>query len=170
MIQNVSQLLIPSGTKRRSGQKNLGVLFAVLHDTGNPGSTALGNAKYYTDSCNEIEASAHVFIDDKDIIEVIPLDEKAWHVMYGTPTDNIMFGDDANDVAVGIEACYGGTINSSLVWRNVTLYLRELMHEYHLRNYHFVGHFMLDPGRKTDPQNFLKFCGKTWMDLMVELA
>ena len=36
----------------------------------------------------------------------VPLDEKAWHVIYDTPTDNYYFGDDANDAAFGGELCY----------------------------------------------------------------
>ena len=36
----------------------------------------------------------------------MPLDEKAWHVIYDTPTDNYYFGDDANDAAFGGELCY----------------------------------------------------------------
>lgn len=46
-------------------------------------------------------ASAHFFVDDKECIICVPLDEKAWHVLYDTPTDNYYFGDDANDAAFG---------------------------------------------------------------------
>ena len=51
-------------------------------------------------------ASAHFFVDDKECIICVPLDEKAWHVLYDTPTDNYYFGDDANDAAFGGELCY----------------------------------------------------------------
>ena len=44
------------------------VRFIVSHDTGNPGSNAIGNRDYF----NEIQpkASAHTFIDDKTILEM----------------------------------------------------------------------------------------------------
>ena len=49
-----------------------GVRFIVAHDTGNPGSTAAANVKYYERSRNEMSASAHIFVDDKEIVECIP--------------------------------------------------------------------------------------------------
>ena len=45
--------------------------------------------------------NAHFFVDDKECIINVPIDEKAWHVLYDTPTDNYYFGDDANDVHLG---------------------------------------------------------------------
>ena len=36
-------------------------------------------------------ASAHFFVDDKECIINVPIDEKAWHVLYDTPTDNYYF-------------------------------------------------------------------------------
>ena len=69
------------------------VKFIVAHDTGNPGSTAQNNVSYYEKTNNETEASAHIFIDDKEIIECIPAltsnkPEKAWHVRYNQSQDN----------------------------------------------------------------------------------
>ena len=52
-----------------------------------------------------IVASAHIFVDDKECIVCIPVTEKAWHVLYNTPTDNQWYNADANnDVAFGVEA------------------------------------------------------------------
>ena len=78
-------------------------IFAVYHDTGNPGSTAQQNVDYYKNTYDidwATTASAHFFVDDKECIICVPLDEKAWHVIYDTPTDNYYFGDDANDAAL----------------------------------------------------------------------
>ncbi len=74
--------------------------FIVSHDTGNPGSNAIGNRDYF----NELQpkASAHTFIDDKTILEIIPINEVAYHVRYGVPTDNDLYGYDANK-AVALE-------------------------------------------------------------------
>ena len=49
-----------------------GVKFVVAHDTGNPNSTAGQNVAYYEQSRNELSASAHLFVDDREIIECIP--------------------------------------------------------------------------------------------------
>jgi N-acetylmuramoyl-L-alanine amidase len=94
-------------SKRRSGLPLGPVRFIVLHDTGNPGSSANGNVRYYENSRNLIEASAHLFVDDKEIVECIPAllepPEKAWHVVKNVTLDNEMFGANANDAAIGIE-------------------------------------------------------------------
>ena len=44
--------------------------------------------------------SAHTFIDDKTILEIIPINEVAYHVRYGVPTDNDLYGYDANKAAI----------------------------------------------------------------------
>ena len=86
---------LTSPSKRRSGLRmSPGVRFIVAHDTGNPGSTAANNVSYYERSRNEISASAHLFVDDKEIIECVPAltdtPEKAWHVLYKVQTDDQM--------------------------------------------------------------------------------
>ncbi len=102
---------LPKPSKRRSGlAMSPGVRFVVAHDTGNPNSSAAANVKYYENSAQEQSASAHLFVDDHEILECIPavlgVPEKAWHVLYNTPTDNQLFGFNANDAAIGVEYCY----------------------------------------------------------------
>jgi len=164
---------LPTKTKRRSGIKNLGVKFVVVHDTGNPNSTAQGNVNYYKNSANTQEASAHVFIDDKDIIICVPLDEKAWHVLYNVPTDNKMFGADANDKAIGVELCYfpNDKAKSLEAYKKYVWFNAWLAYTYKLNpKTSFVGHHILDPARKTDPANALKFIGKTYQNLLDDIV
>lgn len=54
---------------------------------GNLGSTARNNRDYFNNQ--QPSASAHVFIDDQEILVIIPLDEKAYQVQYGTRMDNL---------------------------------------------------------------------------------
>jgi N-acetylmuramoyl-L-alanine amidase len=145
----------------RSGLKNYGIRFIVSHDTGNAGSTAHGNRSYFNNS--QPLASAHTFIDDKYILEIVPLWEKAWHVMYDKPTDNRMFGDDANDVAIGVELCWGGDIDFNKAYQRYVWYHAYLCDKYNLDpRKHIVSHKTLDPQRKTDPENALNRYGVTW--------
>lgn len=107
---NVRFDLLPIGT-RRSGQKMIGgkPTFLVAHDTGNINTTAQNNVDYYKNSYNidiNLTASAHIFVDDKEAIICVPTTEKAWHVLYGATQDNIWYGIDANDGAIGVEICY----------------------------------------------------------------
>lgn len=170
---NIIQKYIPIGTKRRSGQKILGVKFVVAHDTGNDKSTALQNVSYFINSANEMEASAHTFIDDKEIIECIPQTEKAWHVRRNVTKDNEMFGVDSNDYSIGVELCFfsNDLERSRKAYNNYVQYIKALCVKYKLDpTKHVVGHYTLDPGRRTDPLNAFKHIGKTWADFIVDLT
>lgn len=145
----------------RSGKNNLGVKFIVAHDTGNPGSTARANRLYFHN--HQPWASAHTFIDDKEILEIVPLWEKAWHVQYQKPKDNEMFGDDANDIAVGVELCYGGSIDFKQAYDRYVWYHAYLCKTFNLDpSKDIVSHATLDPGRRTDPHNALNQNGIKW--------
>jgi N-acetylmuramoyl-L-alanine amidase len=147
--------------KARSGKQIDKVKFIVAHDTGNPGSTAYANRKYFND--HQPAASAHTFIDDKYILEIIPLYEKAWHVQYQKPYDNRLFGDDANDAAIGVELCWGGNINFEEAYKRFVWYHAYLCDAFNLDpRKHIVGHYTLDPERRTDPINAFKRYGITW--------
>lgn len=160
---------LPIG-KRRSGAKLLKVGFVVGHDTGNKNSTARNNADYYRRTYNEFSQSAHVFVDDEEAIELVPLNEKAWHVIYDVTSDNKQYGDDANDIALGIELCYFDDKERTLnAYRNYVDIIAGWMKTYNLEIDDFTGHFKLDPNRRTDPVNALKTIGKEWDDLVNDL-
>ena len=164
---DITRDYIPYG-QSRSGYSIDGHIFLVAHDTGNGGSTAQGNVNWFHG--NPVNASAHTFIDDVNIIEDIPLDEKAWHVRYNVNADNRRFGDDANDVAIGVELCYGGNIDFEEAYRKYVWYLAYLCDKYGINpKTNIVGHSDLDPGRKTDPQNALHRYGKTFAGLIRDI-
>lgn len=175
MKYEITKQYLTSGSKRRSGIKMNRVRFLVAHDTGNPGSTAKNNVDYYERSKNEMSASAHIFVDDKQIIECIPFltgkPEKAWHVIYDVETDNKIFGDDANDVAGGIELCFGKQINLQEAYKRFVWVLAYACHVHALEPKSMItGHFLLDPKRKTDPKNTLAMLGKTMKELIQDVA
>lgn len=160
-------------SKRRSGQlMSPGVRFLVAHDTGNPGSSASANVRYYENSRNDMSASAHLFVDDREIIECIPAletatPEKAWHVLYNVRSDNQLFGHDANDAAIGVEYCYGGAIDADEAYRKYVWVLAYACHRFGLdAGRSIVGHFFLDPQRKTDPVTGLAHSRRTYEQLL----
>lgn len=156
---------LPIGT-RRSGQPltSKKPLFAVAHDTGNPHTTAQTNVNYYRNTYMEswaTVASAHIFVDDKECIVCIPVTEKAWHVIYNTPTDNQWYNADANDVAFGVEGSYfPGNIQRSR--KSLDNMARVLAY---LCNYWGIDYKTEVPGHqdiqadKIDPGNLLEACG-----------
>lgn len=152
----------------RSGESLSKVRFLVSHDTGNPGSTAYGNRNYFENS--NPSASAHTFIDDRYILEIIPLNEKAWHVRYNVSKDNQMFGDDANDAAIGIELCHGGKIDFQEAYSRYVWYHAYLCDKFDLTpKEDIVAHSTLDPSRRSDPQNALNRHGISWSDFIQDV-
>lgn len=152
----------------RSGQKISKVIFIVSHDTGNPGSTAYGNRNYFDKQ--QPSASAHTFIDDKYILEIIPLSEKAWHVRYNVTADNKRFGDDANDAAIGVEFCHGGKINFQEAYNRYVWYHAFLCDKFGLDPMkHIVAHSSLDPSRRSDPQSALRPRGISWNEFLADV-
>jgi N-acetylmuramoyl-L-alanine amidase len=167
----VTPRLLTKPSRRRSGQRLEAVRFLVAHDTGNPGSTAAQNVAYFERSRDEVSASAHLFVDDHDVLECVPAltqpPEKAWHVLYGVPTDNQLFGVDANDGAVGVEYCYGGAIDADEAYRRYVWLLALLCLRFDLDPAtRVVGHFFLDPRRKTDPVTGLADSRRTYEGLL----
>ena len=170
---------IPKPSRRRSGLLTNKIRFLVAHDTGNPASTAAQNVKYYIDTCNSVPkektASAHIFVDDKEILECVPAitatAEKAWHVLYSMPKDNELFNVNANDAAIGVEYCYGGNIDADKAYEKFVWVLAKLCYEFKLNpSKDIVGHFFLDPKRKTDPVTGLAHSRRTYEMLLRDVV
>jgi len=173
----INQRYLTKPSRRRSGNLiSSGVKFLVAHDTGNPGSKATGNVKWYERTRDRKSASAHIFVDDRQILECIPAiasspPEKAWHVLYSVPTDDQLFGYDANDTAIGIEYCYGGRIDDNEAYRKYIWVLAYACHRFGLDpNNSVVGHFFLDPHRRTDPVTGLAHSRRTYDQLLRDVA
>lgn len=173
--------LAPLGSKRRPGAKIQKMVFLVAHDTGNPGASARAHARWYQNDPNpppDKVSSAHLFVDDRDVIETVPSGliagsaaEIAYHVRYNVPTDNQMFGADANSAAIGVELCYGGTISPAETYSRYVWTLARLCVGHGLDPARrIVGHEVLDPGRKHDPSQGLKAIGKTYDGLIDDVA
>ena len=87
-----------------SNQKRPGTVYAkyhfkpqgiTIHNTGNPRSNALNERGWLTNPNNQRTASFHLAIDDVRVVEVIPLNELAWHC-----------GDFVgNNTTIGVEIC-----------------------------------------------------------------
>jgi N-acetylmuramoyl-L-alanine amidase CwlA len=153
--------------------------FFVAHDTGNEGATADGHFIYFN-GLTDRSASAQTFIDDVKILEIIPTGtgtdraEKAWHVIYDVTTDNSWFGDDANDVAIGVELCYGvakngKAINFKEAYARYVWYFAFLCYKFNKGTEKIIGHEHLDPKRKIDPSHALNKYGVTYAQFIEDV-
>jgi N-acetylmuramoyl-L-alanine amidase len=170
----ITQHLLPVHTKRRSGIPAHPIRFLVAHDTGNWGSTAAGNVHYYERSCQQISASAHIFVDDKQILECVPAltasPEKAWHVLYNCTEDKRRYKCSANDAAIGIEYCFGPNIIADEAYRRYVWVLAYACWRFKLDPAHdIVGHHFLDPNRKTDPVTGLAHSQRSYQQLLLDV-
>lgn len=174
---SITPLLAPLGSRRRPGRSIPDVKFIVAHDTGNAGASARGHARFYRNDPNpplNKVSSAHIFVDDEDIVETVPAltasPEQALHVLRSVPTDNLIFGVDANAAAIGVELCYGGTIDADAAYDRFVWTLATLCKTFNLDPAHrIVGHQVLDPERRSDPDNALSRSGRSYAQLLVDV-
>ena len=105
----------------------------ILHYIGNPGTTARQNASYFAQVNSQ--TSVHYIVDDGEIIEIIPPDQKS----YGTSSR------EHNERGIQIEMCHpdaSGKISETTL-DNVVWLCRELMERYGIteiiRHYDVTG-------------------------------
>lgn len=98
---------IPKNTpcNRRPGIYNQPTTLTI-HNTGNPTSTARNERGWLTNPSNPRQASFHIVVDQNEAIEVLPLDEVAWHAGDGNR--------DGNRRSIGIEICESGNYGQTL--------------------------------------------------------
>ncbi|MFC7371719.1 peptidoglycan-binding protein [Fictibacillus iocasae] len=155
----ITNMYIDSKWSQRPGGNRI-PRYSVAHDTGNPGSTARQNYRYF--NSQNLSASAHVFIDDKEILVIIPLNEKAFHVRQNV--------SDGNDWAIGVELCWGGAIQFEEAYKRYVWFFAYMCRQYNWNpDLQIKGHFQLDPSRRTDPVNALKRYGKTYAGFIADV-
>lgn len=90
------QELIPATSKNaRSGIK-MAAEYITIHNTGNPGASAKANSNYVRKQ-NGFK-SWHFTVDDKNIIQQLPINETGWHAGDGA-------SGPGNRKSIGIEIC-----------------------------------------------------------------
>lgn len=94
--------------------------YITFHNTANDASAA-SEIKYMNSNNNKV--SYHFAIDDKEVIQAIPVDRTAWHCGDGM--------GKGNTKSIGIEVCYsksGGT-RYSQAEDNAIKFIAQLLHE-----------------------------------------
>ena len=75
--------------------------YITIHSTGNPKSTAMNERAWLTNPNNNVTASWHICVDEKEAVEAIPLNEVAWHAGDGG-------SGTGNRRSISIEICESG--------------------------------------------------------------
>lgn len=120
------------------------IQYLVIHDVGTP-STAKNNADYFFGGNRG--ASAHYFVDDNEIWQVVEDSNGAWHVGDGNGQYGI-----ANTNSIGIEMCLpSGTVSAKTEQNTIEL-AKYLMNKYNIPLNRVVRHY--DASRKNCPAQF----------------
>lgn len=136
----------------------------VLHWTANPGASAENHQRYFNGSAikNKTYASAHIFVDSKEAICIIPLDEVAYHAndQYQRKSNGEVFrgvpelSPNANLVSIGVEMCVekDGSISPATIQRTANV-IAALCKAYKLNENDIVRHY--DVTHKPCPKPFI---------------
>lgn len=99
--------------------------YIVLHYTANNGDTALNNAKYFYDTYRG--ASAHYFVDENEIVQVVSDKNVAWHC----GSTSYVHSECRNTNSIGIEMC-------SRQYSDGTYYIKDEVRERSLELVHYL--------------------------------
>jgi len=136
------------------------IKFLVIHDTGNKNDSAAGNANYF--GGGNRSASAHYFVDDKEIVQVVEEGNAAWHCGDGHNKYGIH-----NHNSIGIEMCRKNNDVTEKTEENTIELIKSLMKKYNINIENVVRHY--DASRKLCPQSFSKTGWKRWTDFKIKL-
>lgn len=119
---NIKQDFIPKGRKNRPGYP-MTAKFITLHDTGNKAATAdaANHAKYLKgDTAANTPVSWHFTVDDKQIIQHMPITESGWHAGDGST-------GSGNRQSIGIEMCEHAGVDRVKVEANAAWLVAHLL-------------------------------------------
>lgn len=143
--------------------RNASIKYIVIHDVGQNNSTAKNNADYFGRNENQ-QASAHYFVDEKSIYQVVEDADTSWHCGDGRGAYGITNGN-----SIGIEMIVTNyAISASTINHTIDL-VKTLQKKYGIDNAHVVRHY--DASRKNCPQ-YLNKDGKWsgWTAFKAKLA
>jgi len=119
---NIIQDFIPKGKHNRPGVKII-PRFITVHDTANKakGADAKSHARYLKNGAGGREVSWHFTVDDREIIQHLPVNEMGWHAGDGRGPGNTQ--------SIGIEICENADGNRANAEANAVELIQYLMKE-----------------------------------------
>lgn len=144
--------------------KMLDVRAIVLHYTATPKASAKNERDYFNGTCVEQGryASAHLFVDKKEALLIMPLTEVAYHANDRSckipglrASAHYYLGGNANLCTIGVEMCVeaDGTIHADTITRTIQVVI-ELCKMYKLDAHDLLRHFDVTG----------KLCPAMWVD------
>lgn len=155
----INEKLIRYNYSDRQGQA---IKYIVIHDTGNTGNGADAEAHFkFFDRANR-GASAHYFVDDKQILRVIRDKEKSWHCGDGKGKYGI-----TNENSIGIEMCINSDGDFDKTYKSTISLVKYLMEKYNISLDRVVRHY--DASRKSCPNLMISNNWSKWHEFKRDL-
>jgi N-acetylmuramoyl-L-alanine amidase CwlA len=129
------------------------ILYIVVHYTATDAGAA-NNANYFGSA--DRQASAHYFVDDSEIVQVVLDKDASWHC----GTTGTYYSDCRNSNSIGIEVCTSGSYSDIEVDSAGEL-VRYLMDLYGIDADHVIRHY--DVTHKLCPAAYID--EDAWADL-----
>jgi N-acetylmuramoyl-L-alanine amidase CwlA len=131
--------------------------YIVIHDTGNSSNGANANAHYNYFNGGNRNASAHIFVDDSNIIQTVDFKDSSWHCGDGYGKYGI-----TNQNSIGIEICINSDGDYNKAVSNAIELTKSLMKEYNIGIDNVVRHY--DASGKNCPQSMSSNSWQKWKE------
>lgn len=134
MVDIIEKLTLINRTVRN----NRNIWFIVIHYTGNVTDKAISNANYFYDTNRG--ASAHYFVDEESIVQVVRDKDEAWAVNRNYGTNNL-FGTVNNNNSISIEMCSTNGAIAERTIKNTIDLVKTLMKKYNIPVQNVYRHY-----------------------------
>lgn len=148
------------------------IKYIVIHYTANDGDTDEGNGNYFAN--NNVDASAHYFVDDDSITQSVPDNRIAWSVggnKYPNTKGAAYYGKCTNNNSISVELCdtrKNGVYDfTEATLKNAADLVRLLMKKYSVPIDRVIRHY--DVNGKICPKPFVE-TEKAWNEFKERLV
>lgn len=138
---NINKRLIKYNTSSRGSEK---IKYIVVHDTGNTKKGSNANNHFLYFNGGNRNASAHYFVDDIQILQIVEDNLSAWHVGDGKGKYGV-----TNRNSIGIEICVNSDGNYDVALQKTKELIEYLMKKYNISKENVIRHY--DASRKNCP-------------------
>lgn len=138
-----------------SSRNNKRIEYIVIHDTGNTSKGAGADNHYRYFNGGNRNASAHYFVDDKEIIQTVEDANASWHCGDGKGKYGI-----TNSNSIGVEICINSDGDYEKAVANTVELVKHLMEKHNIPIEKIVRHY--DASRKICPRTMSNNNWERW--------
>lgn len=148
----INKKLIKFNTSSRKGMR---IKYIVIHDTGNKSKGADAEAHYKYFNGGNRNASAHYFVDETQVLQLVEDDTSAWAVGDGKNKYGV-----TNANSLSIEICVNSDGNYGVAVQKTIELTKHLMNKHNIPIENVIRHY--DASRKNCPASMAKDNWKAW--------